>query len=174
VLDLSKTSSREVDEVHLVDGDDDVLDAEQRDDERVPRVCVHHAVAGVDQDDRQVAGARAGRHVARVLLVARAVGDDELALGRREVAVGDVDGDALLRSALRPSTSSDRSTRRRPSLLGAVARDGRQLVFVDHLRLVQQPADEGALAVVDAAAREQAQQLLALVLGEVGFDVAFD
>ena len=37
------------------------------------------AVARVDQDDREVGGGRAGDHVARVLLVARRVGDDELA-----------------------------------------------------------------------------------------------
>ena len=41
-------------------------------------------------------GGRAGDHVARVLNVAGRVGDDELALRRREVAVRDVDGDALL------------------------------------------------------------------------------
>ena len=38
----------------------------------------------------------AGGHVAGVLLVAGRVGDDELALVGGEVAVGDVDGDALL------------------------------------------------------------------------------
>src|ERR1043165_8241482 len=38
-----------------------------------------HALAGVDQDDRQARCRRAGDHVARVLDVARGVGDDELA-----------------------------------------------------------------------------------------------
>ena len=64
------------------------------------RVCgssdaVVHA-RGVDQDHGGVGGAGAGHHVAGVLLVARRVGDDELALRGREVAVGDVDRDALL------------------------------------------------------------------------------
>ena len=54
------------------------------------------AVAGVDQEDRDVGRGRAGRHVARVLLVAGRVGEDELAPRGREVAVGDVDRDALL------------------------------------------------------------------------------
>jgi hypothetical protein len=44
----------------------------------------------------EVGGRGAGGHVARVLLVARRVGDDELAPVGGEVAVGDVDGDALL------------------------------------------------------------------------------
>src|SRR5262245_30231488 len=70
--------------------------AQERDDEAVPAGLRQHALARVDQDHREVGGRRAGRHVARVLLVARAVGDDELALVGGEVAVGDVDRDALL------------------------------------------------------------------------------
>src|SRR2546426_116209 len=41
-------------------------------------------------------------HVAGVLLVSGSVGDDELAPGRGEIAVGDVDGDALLALRLEP------------------------------------------------------------------------
>ena len=52
-------------------------------------------VAGIDEHERNVGGGRAGDHVARVLNVARRVGDDELATRRREVAVRDIDGDAL-------------------------------------------------------------------------------
>ncbi len=54
------------------------------------------AFAGVDQDDGHVGGGGAGGHVAGVLLVAGSVGDDELAMRGGEVAVGDIDGDALL------------------------------------------------------------------------------
>ena len=57
---------------------------------------LHHAVAGVDEDDGEVGGGGAGDYVTGVLDVAGSVGDDELALGRGEVAVGHVDGDALL------------------------------------------------------------------------------
>jgi hypothetical protein len=64
-------------------------------DERVPAGLRQHAVAGVDQNDGQIGRGCAGRHVARILLVARRIGDDEFAFRRREVAVGDVDGDAL-------------------------------------------------------------------------------
>ena len=60
------------------------------------RDCDADAVARVDEQDRDVGRRRAGRHVARVLLVARRVGEDELAARGREVAVGDVDRDALL------------------------------------------------------------------------------
>ena len=85
-----------VDEVHLVDAQHEVRHAEQRREERVPARLLDDAVAGVDEDQREVGGRRAGDHVARVLDVAGRVGDDELARRRREVAVGDVDRDALL------------------------------------------------------------------------------
>ena len=62
----------------------------------MPARLLDDAVAGVDEDDRQIGGRDAGDHVARVLDVPRAVGDDEVAVRRREVAVGDVDRDALL------------------------------------------------------------------------------
>ena len=61
-----------------------------------------HALARIDQHDGEVGGRGAGRHVARVLLMAGRVGDDELALRRREEAIGDIDGDALLALGLQP------------------------------------------------------------------------
>jgi hypothetical protein len=45
------------------------------------------------------------------------------------------------------------------------------LVVEDLLGLVEQPADQRRLAVVDAAAGDEAQQLLALLRGEPGLDV---
>ena len=61
-----------VDEVHLVDGDDEVRDAQQRGDEGVALGLLEHALARVDEDHREVGGRGAGDHVARVLHVARA------------------------------------------------------------------------------------------------------
>ena len=62
------------------------------------------------------------------------------------------------RSARRPSVSSARSTVR----IAAPARrllDRRELVLEDALGVVQQPADERALAVVDGACGGEAQQI---------------
>jgi hypothetical protein len=53
-------------------------------------------VSRIDEDDCQVCGRRAGHHVAGVLLVTRRVRDDEAPPRRREVAIGDVDRNALL------------------------------------------------------------------------------
>ena len=173
--DLVEGLLREVDQVHLVDRDDHVLDAQQRDDKRVPLGLRHHAVAGIDENDRQVAGARAGGHVAGVLLVTRRVGDDELALGGREIAISHVDRDALLTLGLQPvgeqrgieiaAGGADR---------GRIFLDRGELILVDHLRVVQQPADQRRLAVVDRAARQKPQQLLVLMLLEVSVNVGGD
>ena len=86
----------EVHEVHLVDGEREVLDAEQLRDARVAPRLLEHAVPRVDEQNRHVGRRGAGGHVARVLLVSGRVGQDELAPARREVAVRDVDRDALL------------------------------------------------------------------------------
>jgi hypothetical protein len=89
--------------------------------------------------------------------VARGVGDHELALRRGEVAVGDVDGDALL--PLGPQAVGEQ---RQVGLLAPLpgrALDGLELVLEDRLRVVEQAADEGRLAVVDAPGRGEPQDL---------------
>ena len=85
-----------VDEVHLVDAHEQVGHPQQRGQEGVAPGLLDDALAGVDQHHGQVGRRVPGDHVAGVLHVAGGVGDDELAGGRGEVAVGHVDGDALL------------------------------------------------------------------------------
>ena len=97
-----RRSSSIVDQVHLVDADDDVRDAQQRGDVGVAPGLLDDALARVDEDDRQVGGRGAGDHVARVLHVAGRVGDDELRRAGGEVAVGDVDRDPLLALGAQP------------------------------------------------------------------------
>ncbi len=91
-----------VDQVHLVDGHDQVRNAKQRADESMALGLLQHALARVEQDHREVGRRGAGHHVARVLLVPGAVGDDEAALGRGEVAVGHIDRDPLLALGAEP------------------------------------------------------------------------
>ena len=59
-------------------------------------------MTGINQDDRQITRRSTRRHVARVLLMPGRISNDELALRRGEVAIGNIDGDALL--ALRLQT----------------------------------------------------------------------
>jgi hypothetical protein len=90
--------------------------------------------------------------------VARGVGDDERTLRCREVAVGNIDRDALL--ALGAQAVGEQGEV--DVLVAAVTRrslDSLELVFKDRLRVVEQPSDERRLAVVDAARCGEPQQL---------------
>jgi hypothetical protein len=123
---------------------------EQSSDQGVPAGLLDDAVPSVDEDDRQV-GARCTRdRVARVLDVSRTVGDDEVATRRREVPVGDVDRDALFTLGAQPiGEQGEVDVVATPALAHRL--DVLELVLEDRLRVVQQPPDEGRLAVVDAA-----------------------
>ncbi len=87
VHDLVEDVLIEVHQVHLVDGQHEVANAEQPRNARVPARLSADAVAGVHEQDGDVGRGRAGSHVARVLLVAGRVGQDELAARRGEVAL---------------------------------------------------------------------------------------
>ena len=131
-----------------------------------------HAVARVDQNNRQACGGGTGRHVTGVLLVPRGVGNDELALLRREETVGHIDGDALLALRLQ-AVYQQRKIHRIPC--GAAGfrglGDRRQLIFKDHLGVVKHPPDQGGFTIVDAAAGNKAQQVFVFVLVQVLLDV---
>ncbi len=88
-------------QVHLVDAHEQVRNAEQRGDVRMPTRLLQHAEPRVDQDDGDVGRRSAGRHVARVLHVPRRIGDDEFTLGGREIAVATSIVMPCSRSALR-------------------------------------------------------------------------
>jgi hypothetical protein len=89
--------------------------------------------------------------------VARRVGDDEAATPGREVAVGDVDGDTLFALGRQ---AVDQQREIEPGAAGP-ARFRLQrldLVLGQKPAVEEQPADQGRLAVVDAAAGDEAQQ----------------
>ena len=150
------------DQVHLVDGDHDVAHAQQRRDVSMAARLDQHALAGVDQHHGGIGRGCAGGHVARVLLVARRVRNDELAARRGEVAIGNIDGDALL--ALGAQAVGEQRKIDLAGRGGSLAFNGAHLVFVDRLRVVEQAADERGLAVVDAAGGGEAQQIFLALL----------
>ena len=157
-LDLAEALLRPVDEVHLVERDRDVVDAEQRHDRHVPARLLEHAAARVDEHDREVGRRGAGDHVARVLDVPGRVGELEAALRGHERAVGDVDRDPLL--ALGAKAVGEQ--REVDVSVAAAARgllDVLELVGEDLLRVVEQPPDQRRLAVVDGAARDDAEHV---------------
>ena len=85
------------------------------------------------------------------------VGEDELAPAGREVAVRDVDRDALLALGLQ-AVGEEREVDRPGGPVLRRLLDRGDLVLVHRLRVVQQPSDQRALAVVDAPGRADAEQ----------------
>ena len=157
LLDVLEALLRVADQVHLVDAHDEVPDTEQRSDERVPAGLLDDALARVDQDHGQVGGRRARDHVAGVALVAGGVGDDELAVRRLEVPVRDVDRDSLL--ALGPQAVGQQRQIQPALAVPALGRGAQRLELIgeDLLGVVQKPADQRALPVVDRAGDDQAE-----------------
>jgi hypothetical protein len=93
------------------------------------------------------------------VLVPRRVGDDEAPPRRVEIAIGDVDRDALL--ALGGKTIEQQrvievvaARAETPRVLG----ERGELIVVDGAEVVEETSEQRALAVVDAAARDDAQQ----------------
>ena len=148
----------EFDQVHLVHRQHDVTDAEQRDDGRVAQRLGQQALAGIDQDDGELAVRRSRGHVAGVLLVAGRVGDDEGAPRRREIAVRDVDRDALLALGVEPvEQQREVELVAGRAVLARRIRERVEVVVEDQAGVVQQSPDQRRLAVVDRAAGQQAQ-----------------
>ena len=146
-----------------------MANAEQRDDDGVAMGLRQQALARIDQQDGEIGVGGAGRHVAGVLLVAGRVGDDERAARGREIAIGDVDGDALLALGLEPvDQQREIDVVAGRAVLLRIAFERRELIVEDQLLLVEQPADQGRLAVVDRAAGEQAQRRQGVVAKGLG------
>ena len=110
------------------------------------------AVAGIDEHDGEVRGRSPGDHIAGVLNVSRGIRDDELALGCGEVAIGHVDGDALLALGAE-AVGQQREVHLVVATGGAGALDRLELILEDALGVVQQPPDQRGLAIVDRAGR---------------------
>ena len=147
-----------IDEVDLVDRQHDMPDAEQRDDQRMAARLRQQALARVDQQDRQIRIRGAGRHVAGILFMARRVGDDERTFRRREIAIGDVDRDALFALGLE-TIDQQREVdfgAGRAVLLGIALERG-ELIVENQFLLVEQTSDQRRLAVVDRTAGQEAQ-----------------
>jgi len=143
-----------VDEVHLVDTDDHLADAEGASQEDVLLGLGLNAVVGGDNEDSVVSLGRARDHVLDEVAVARTVDDGEEVIVGVELLVGDVDGDTAL------------------ALLGEVVHDVGELeaalalllglffvLFDDVLgyapRLVEEAPDQCALPVVDVTDNSQ-------------------
>ncbi len=150
------------DQVDLVDRQHDLADSEQRADKTVAPGLGQQALARVDQHHREIGGRGSGRHVAGILLVTRRIGHNEGAPRRGKIAVGDVDGDALLAFGLQAiDQQSEIRFFAERAIAAAIARQRGQMVVQNEIGIIEQAADQRRLAVVDRAAGQKAQQALA-------------
>ena len=157
VPDVIEDLLRKVNEIHLVDGDQDLAEPEEPREVGVAPRLLHDAVPRVNQDDRRVGGRGSCDHVPRILDVPRRVGYDELSLRRREVAVGDIYGDALL--ALCPeAVCQEGEIHLVASAPAARLLDCLQLVIEYRLGIVQEPSYQCALSVIDASGGNKTQK----------------
>nr|WP_193604157.1 hypothetical protein [Sinorhizobium medicae] len=138
----------------------------------MPPRLLKNALPAVDEDDGKIRRRSAGHHVARIFFVTGRVGNDELALRRREIAVGDVDGDPLFALGLEPVEKQSEID------FLAIGTTGRadtsevcELVLEDQFRIIEQPADQGGFAVVDRTACDESQDRLVVVLNQMRFNV---
>ena len=153
----------EVEQVEFVDGNDDVGAAQEFQNRAVAfglRQKDGFAAGKIDarriyQDNGGIGGRCARYHVAGVLFVSGRVGDDEFALGRGEIAVGDVDGDALF--AFGGKAVGEAGEVGRFAVFGGAVKFV-ELVGQQGFAVVEQAADEGGFAVVDAAGSDEAQK----------------
>ncbi len=161
-----------VDEVDLVDREYELRHTEQREHRGVLTGLRDDPLARIDEQHHELGGRGAGDGVAGVLDVTRGVGEDEAALRGREVPVGDVDGDALFAFGAQ-TVDEQREVRGVEAFVDRSSCHSVDLIGEHRLGVVQEPADEGGLAVVDAARGGEAQQLrltLQAALVEVAHD----
>src|ERR1700680_46128 len=95
-FDAPKDLLAESDQVHLVNHYCEVADPEQPGNDGMPVGLLQQPFMSVHQQHGQIGGGCASSHVPRILLVSGRIGDDELAPGCGEIAIGDVDRNPLL------------------------------------------------------------------------------
>ena len=94
--------------------------------------------------------------------MARSVGDDELAMGGGEVAVGNINGDSLLPLGAQSISKLGKVDGGSGIPIGYFGHRA-HMIFVDVLRVVKQAADQRGFAIVYAACGREAHQLLGLL-----------
>ena len=150
--------SSKFDQIHLVHGEDELANAEQRTQKAMPPRLLQEPLPGIDQEDREIRGRRPSHHVARIVLVTGRVGDDEPPPRRAEITIGDVDGDALFAFGFKAVHQQCRiKVARHSAMRPGIARQRGELIVENQRRIEQEPADQRRLAVVDRTAGEHAE-----------------
>ena len=100
-----------------------------------------HAFARIHEDEGKVGGGSTSNHIAGVLDVSRGIGNDEFAFWRGKVAVGHINGDALLALVLKTVCEEAEVNVVEPSF-GRGSFNLRDLVLEDAFAVVKESADQ--------------------------------
>ena len=138
-----------VDEVHLVHQHDELLHAQEGEQEGVAAGLVHDAFLGIDEQEGGGGAGGAGHHVLEELLVARGVDDRVGTLLRAEEDARGVDGDVLF--LLFDQGVEEEGVFELHAFDRAVLADLLHLAVGQGVGVMEEAADEGRLAVVDMA-----------------------
>ena len=119
-----------------------------------------HALSRIDENYSKLRRRGTRHHVARVLLVPGRIRHDELAPLRAEKAIGDVNRDTLFALCREPIDKQCEiyGLPLRPPLF-AIRFERGELIVVHLTGLIEQAADQRALAIVDAATGDEAKKV---------------
>src|SRR5207249_7013868 len=164
IANFQKTLFAPVYEVHFVDRDNQVRDAQQRSQISVAPALFDDSRPCVHQHDGEVGGGSPGDHVARVLHVAGSVGNDEFTARCGEITIGHVNGNALF--ALGAETIGEIGKINLASagnVRGAL--QCLELILHQAFGVIKETANQRGLAIIDRAASVEAQDLDRVVRG---------
>ena len=154
------------DQVHLVHGDDDLPEPEERKKEAVPASLLAQALLGVDKEDRGIGACRPGDHVLQELLVPWGVDDRERAAFRVKGHAGRVHR-YVLRLLFKERVQEERVLELHPlGLAGGL--DALRLSVGHRVRVEEEPTDKGGFPMVDVAHDHKVEVVRARALGRRG------
>ena len=160
-FDFPESLLRKIHEVHLVYDHDDLLDAEQAEQIGVPAALLTHPFAGGDDQNCSISSRCARDHVFQELFVAGRVDDGVLAARRPKRNLRGVDRDVLF-LLLEQRVEQKRKFKfhpfRRTRLLHHL-----DLPFRKRVRVLQNPADQRGLAVVNVTDKNNLYRQLWIV-----------
>ena len=158
VHNLIKNFLRKINQIHFVHAHHYLFDSQQRSHIRVTDSLLHNAVAGIDQNHRQIGRGCSGNHISGIFNMSRRVGNDEFTLWRGKIAVRHIDGDSLL-------TFGTESVGEQCKVNFFVSTTFRgsfnrfHLVFENRFAVVEQTPNQRAFTIVNTASRCKTEQL---------------
>ena len=159
----------EVHQVHLIDRQHHVLDAQQRYQKSMTTGLGNHTRTGVYQDNCQIGRRATGNHITCILFVSRSIRNDKLTAIGREVAVSHINRNPLL--TLRFQSIEQQSIVYMFACITytlTVTFQCIQLIFVQFLTVKQQTSDQSRFSVIHRTGSQQSQQVFLFVFIQKG------